>query len=241
LDEAKNKTENDLPTLESIGFGSFDLNFDGWNTPLQDIHETTSDIAVGSMWKPSDGNSWIKVNIGPENLTTVLFIEVLGDCVIDWGDGTTDDVNTISGYPQHTYDSVGEKWIKIIGDWNPQWGLNLSLTQIFNDYPVWYYHKQVIHILLGRDVNHYAFDHLKSLQQITFPNIQHNYTDWSGYFSFAYDDSLKNLYLPYGDGNMPTTASSGGSFYQCYNLEVISWRGWHYTEYSSGRYLAHLG
>lgn len=122
LDEAKTKTAGDLPELKEIWRGDLLLLFGGWNTPLEDMWETTSDIAVGSMWSPSDKNSWIKVNIGPENLTTVLLIEVLGDSVIDWGDGTTDDADTISGYPQHTYDSAGEKWIKIIGDWNPMWG-----------------------------------------------------------------------------------------------------------------------
>jgi hypothetical protein len=122
LDEAKTKTEDDLPVLKEIWRGDLLLLPDGWNTPFIDMIDTTSDIAVGSMWKPSDGNSWIKVNIEPENLTTVLLIEVLGGSVIDWGDGTTDDADTISGYPQHTYDSAGEKWIKIIGDWNPMWG-----------------------------------------------------------------------------------------------------------------------
>ena len=226
LDEAKTKTENDFPTLGSIGFGSFDLNFDGWNTPLQDMHETTSDIAVGSMWKPSDGNSWIKVNIEPENLTTVLLIEVLGDCVIDWGDGTTDDADTISGYPQHTYASAGEKWIKIIGDWNPMWGSTESVTEKYNNYPIWYYNNQITEIYLGRDTERYSFSYLKSLQHITFPNVQHTYTNYLSYFSFAYDGLLKNLYLPYGDGNIPTASSSSGPFYRCYNLEVLSWRGW---------------
>jgi hypothetical protein len=119
LEEAKTKTENDLPVLSTTIKEGVSLNFDGWNTPFQDMQETTSDIAVGSMWKPDDGNSHIIVNINEENLNTVLFIEVLGDCVIDWGDGTTDD--TINGYPSHTYNSTGQKHITIIGDFNSQW------------------------------------------------------------------------------------------------------------------------
>lgn len=120
LEETQSKTE--LPSLSGIPFGSWTLNFDGWNWDLEQLKSASCGQNIGAMYRPSDGKTRIVVEIEPENLTYVLFVD--GNYTeVDWGDGTVE--TAWEGYPTHTYESEGAKTITLTGtDIRPQWGVS---------------------------------------------------------------------------------------------------------------------
>lgn len=192
------KTKTELPAFHTIGPL---LTQTGWNADFDDINwaiEHNTDLAVGALYRPNDNKTHILVDIKPENLNTVLFIQILDGFEIDWGDGVIEDVDTINGYPQHTYTTAGSKEIKISGNWNPQWGVGgLSLTaKTYNDFQNSYYFKQITHIFCGIKLNYYWFKYLGNLKYLTFVEDEVVYD--SSHFNFRECDSLVVISLPKG-------------------------------------------
>jgi hypothetical protein len=163
------------------------------------------------MYRPSDGKTHIMVDIAPENLTYVLFVQMLDGFEIDWGDGVIEDVNTINDYPQHTYTTAGSKEIKISGNWNPQWGVSPSETQIWEGYKGWYYGSRVKSIISGNKLGMLNFGYCTNLEYVTFTSDEHVYD--SSFYNFTETKSLKYLALPNGIKAYPKPGKS---------IEVIS-------------------
>jgi hypothetical protein len=208
------KTKTELPAFTDTDL----LNQTGWNADFDDINwviEHNTDLAVGALYRPNDNKTHIVVDIKPENLNTVLFIQTLDGFEIDWGDGTVEDVDTINGYPQHTYDSPGSKDIKISGNWNPQWGVgSISLTaKTYNGFPNSYYFQQITNIHCGIKLGYYWFKYLGNLKYLTFVEDEVVYN--SNYFDFSECDNLKIISLPKGSGYVPPFRLRN------YNIEVI--------------------
>lgn len=209
------KTKTELPafhTIEPL------LTQTGWNADFDDINwaiEHNTDLAVGALYRPNDNKTHIFVDIKPENLNTVLFIQMLDGFEIDWGDGVIEDVDTINGYPQHTYTTAGSKEIKISGNWLPQWGVSsLSMTaKDYNGFQNSYYFKQITHIFCGVKLNYYWFKYLSNLKYLTFVEDEVVYSQSN--FNFTECDNLVAISLPKGRNNILL-----GNLGNC-NIEVI--------------------
>ena len=129
---------------------------------------------VGMLYDSPDGKSYIGVKITPENLNTVLFIDLYGDVTIEWGDGTSDDTDTINGLPQHTYSADGDYLIKITGDWASKYeGTDDGSVTYFN-YPNFYYWNQIRYIYIASGYYHnaskYSFLDLSNCESLIFGN-----------------------------------------------------------------------
>lgn len=193
LEETQSKTS--LPTVANIPMDGWTLNFDGWNWDLDKIKAATCSQNIGALYKPSDNKTHITVNITEDNLSTVLFVEIYGDAVIDWGDGATDDADTITGYPRHTYSTAGVKHITIDGEWGTA-DISYGSTQVdgINNR---YYLNQVTNIYVAIPLSKLLFRELNNLQLITFPN-EINPIDTTGALRvhFSYLRSMKHLTIP---------------------------------------------
>lgn len=208
LEETQSKTE--LPTLGGIGFSGWTLNFDGWNWDLEQLKSASCGQNIGAMYRPSDNKTHIIVDIAPENLTYVLFVQMLEGFEIDWGDGVIEDVDTINGFPQHTYTTAGSKEIKITGNWLPQWGVAPSDTQTWEGFPGWYYGSRVKSVISGNKLGMLNFGYCTGLEYLTFTGDIHVYD--SSFYKFYNIKSLKYLALPKGITDYPESNS----------IEVIS-------------------
>lgn len=209
LEETQSKTE--LPTLGGIGFSGWTLNFDGWNWDLEQLKSASCGQNIGAMYRPSDNKTHIIVDIAPENLYTVLFVQMLEGFEIDWGDGVIEDVDTINGYPQHTYTTAGQKQIKISGNWNPQWGVAPTYSQIWEGFPGWYYNGRIKTVISGDKLGMLNFGYCTNLEYLTFTGDIHVYD--SSFYNFTETKSLKYLAIPKGITSYPSTSKS---------IEVIS-------------------
>ena len=208
LEETQSKTE--LPTLGSIPFSGWSLDFDGWNWDLEQLKSATCGQNIGAMYRPSDGKTHIVVDIAPENLYTILFVQMLEGFEIDWGDGTIEDVDTVNGYPQHTYTTAGSKEIKITGNWLPQWGVAPTDTQTYEGFPGWYYASRIKAVFSGDKLGMLNFGYCTGLEYLTFTGDVHVYD--SNFYRFYNIKSLKYLALPKGITGYPENNS----------IEVIS-------------------
>ena len=219
LEEAKTKTEADFPTVPNIKMDGWTLNFDGWNIPIEDINTADADIIVGAMYKPDDNKTRITLEITPENLNTVLFITMLEDCVIDWGDGTYDEPDTVNGYPSHTYETAGTKTVTISGNWGNDY-YDLSYATKYFNFPIKYYFNQIIYIYC-HTISNPCFVNFKNLEQITFPNISCFYNK----VNFSYCVKLKCLHLPKSSVKYPNSYKynlKSYAFQFTDNLKILS-------------------
>ena len=196
LEETQSKTA--LPTSSNIPMDGWTLNFDGWNWNLDEIKSATCSQNIGALYKPSDNKTHFVVDITEENLSTVLFVEIYGDAVIDWGDGTTDDADTITGYPRHTYSTTGVKHITIDGEWGTYYNSNNTYVSApAYDVNNRYYFNQVTNIYVAIPLSKIVFEELNNLQSITFPNeINPIVTTGSNNVYFNKLRSIKHLTIP---------------------------------------------
>ncbi len=196
LEETQSKTA--LPTSANIPMDGWTLNFDGWNWDLDKIKSATCSQNIGALYRPSDNKTHFVVNITEENLSTVLFVEIYGDVVIDWGDGTTDDADTITGFPRHTYSTTGVKHITIDGEWGTDYDDdNTYVSAPTYDVNNRYYYNQVTNIYIAIPLSKIRFNQLNNLQLITFPNeINPIVTTGSLNVSFTSLRSIKHLTIP---------------------------------------------
>lgn len=196
LEETQSKTA--LPTSANIPMDGWTLNFDGWNWDLDKIKSATCSQNIGALYRPSDNKTHFVVNITEENLSTVLFVEIYGDTVIDWGDGATDDADTITGFPKHTYSTTGVKHITIDGEWVADYDDdNTYVSAPTYDVNNRYNYNQVTNIYIAIPLSKIRFNYLNNLQLITFPNeINPIVTTGSLNVSFKSLRSIKHLTIP---------------------------------------------
>ena len=171
FEDRLNKTE--LPNLTELQLpDGIILHPLSWNFSLEEIKQSKIPMDVGGIYDSSDGCSYINVDISDENLSTMLFIEIYGDAVIDWGDGTTDDADTINGYPSHTYSSSGNKTIKINGEWGANYD-SAELSGFVGEFPNFYFYNQVRYIYISSisSASVLRFNELYNCKNIIFGNV----------------------------------------------------------------------
>lgn len=104
-----------VPNLESLPTPpEYDgLTFVRWNYTLEQIRAAEYPLDIGALYKPTDGNTHIKINITNTSYKTIIlnFQQTIdGGVNIDWGDGSS--TQTVSGTGQvsatHAYSNTGK-------------------------------------------------------------------------------------------------------------------------------------
>ena len=219
LAEAQTLTE--LPALPSHD----GLVCQGWNWTLEAIKALNRPVTVGAMYITDDGATRLHIRITTVGRMTVpLYIgqTVSNGVSIDWGDGSTTQTLSGTGYvdTSHTYAEPGDYVISLM----PQDGCTLSFGNGSSSYCVMgstgsngrVYCNMLQDVYIGKNVTSiasYAFRNCYSLASITIPT---GVTSIASY-AFSYCYSLASITIPTG-----VTSIASFAFSNCYSLASIT-------------------
>lgn len=200
FEDRLNKTE--LPELSNITLPDGTILYGNmWNFTLEEIKQSEIPVDVGMLYDSIDGNSYINIEITPENLNTVLFINTPSNLSIDWGDGVIESINQ-NDEIAHTYENSGNYLIKIQGDWYANYTQNnMGVTSYFN-YPNFYYYNQIKYIYITSgdysSSNQWDFQYLYNCEYLIFGKSYFN----NPYF-YIQDTGLQHsLNIPSDNNNV---------------------------------------
>ena len=197
----------------------------GWNWTLESIKSLNRPVTVGAMYITDDGATRLHIRIATIGRMTVpLYIgqTVANGVSIDWGDGSTPETLSGTGYvnTSHTYAEPGDYVISLM----PDDGCTLSFGANSSSYCVMgstgnngkVYCNMLKDVSIGKNVEStgiYAFNACSSLASITIPD---GVTSISSK-AFQYCSSLASITIPDGVTSIGTYA-----FYGCSSLASIT-------------------
>ena len=196
----------------------------GWNWTLEAIKALNRPVTVGAMYITDDGATRLHIRIATVGRMTVpLYIgqTVANGVTIDWGDGSTAETLSGTGYvnTSHTYAEPGDYVISLM----PQDGCTLSLGAGSSSYCVMgstgnngrVYCNMLQEVYVGKNVTtiDYAFYYCYSLASVTIPDGVTSI----GVYAFYNCYSLTNVTIPYG-----VTSINNDVFHNCYSLANVT-------------------
>lgn len=195
------------------------LIFQGWNWLLADIKAYGKPANIGAIYTTSDGATRLRIRIADAHRATVplYFTQtVSGGVTIDWGDGTTENVNGTGNLnTSHQYSVSGMYTIAlIVTSGTLSLGNGSSTSTIIGGSTD--YRCILEEAYIGSNVtaiNAYAFHYCYNLRFATLPNSVTSL----GSYAYAYAYSLKCAHVPGGIANIGTYA-----FRYCYGLGTVT-------------------
>ena len=176
----------------------------GWNWTLDAIKALNRPVTVGAMYITDDGATRLHIRIAAVGRMTVpLYIgqTVANGVSIDWGDGSTAETLSGTGYKNttHTYAEPGDYTISLM----PDDGCALSFGKDSSSYCVMgligsnrkVYCTMLHDVSIGKNVTSistYAFQYCYSLASITIPDSVASIE----YYAFNYCYSLASIAIP---------------------------------------------
>ena len=162
------------------------LVFQGWNWSLEGVKGLTRAMNIGAMYTTDDGTTRLYITLQEGRTSPMLGVCVNGTVTVDWGDGTEPDVltgtslYTVVWTPNHNYAAPGDYVIRLTvtgsmrlyGSSNSrQYAYILRYSSGADDRNQ-VYQNALRRVEIGDNakIGSYAFDHCKSLTDITIPN-----------------------------------------------------------------------
>ena len=198
------------------------LTAQGWNWTLSDAKtqvESSGKLSIGQMYVTSDGKTRVYITIDKDNKTIPLYWNqsIANGVSIDWGDGTSSQTFSGTGYKNttHTY-SISGDYIIALSVTSGKLLLNSLSNNIFDSNSLTVpYNFYVYKIEIGTNVEEINyFNGLYKLESITIPQSV-TASSKTGLFQSCYN--LKFVTLPNA-----ITAINGNCFSNCYSLRGVS-------------------
>ena len=197
----------------------------GWNWTLDAIKALNRPVTVCAMYITDDGATRLHIRIAAVGRMTVPLCigqTVANGVSIDWGDGSTAETLSGTGYKNttHTYAEPGDYTISLM----PDDGCTLSFGKGSSSYCVMgftgsnskVYCAMLHDVSIGKNVTSigtYAFQYCYSLTSITIP---YSVTSIE-YYAFNYCYSLASVAIPDS-----VTSIGAYAFRECYSLTSIT-------------------
>ena len=204
------------------------LTAQGWNWTLSDAQTYVASygmLEIGQQYITNDGKTRLYVDLDPEYLNPYIYVSYITsgeEVTIDWGDNTTPDVVTTTGFKGHTYSSAGSYVISLSCDKEFQISGLGSVPCINNGtstaYRSYGYTTSLKKVEIGSNfttIGNSCFAKCYSLKTITIPKETQRFEN----SSFEYS-AIKHINIP---GKTGSSNHFGGSiFNNCTKLESIS-------------------